>query len=214
MKSLTSLMTTAALALFSFLFLQCQSDEAIPAATDDPTLETTQNPEFLTIEYDAADLINALTADPAVFTGVMVRVQGAQLEFEKVGIEGQKYVSTGIEVRPPGKPEINFGSVQRTVTQQDRFQFWQGNFDLAYFPWQDVKMICDNSEKIYFSGVEVFFGKSWHANFAADQIQNSRNFSLKLEGDFSNGLPQNEAGNNVPQPMYVLGKSCPPIWLP
>ncbi len=178
--------------IFALSFYQCHKEKALATSPN-------QEVKVTKIAFDAMSFINHFKADKTVFSGIVVKSSKGKLDFEKISIDNNHFVRNKLAKQPN---PINWTDIP--------FQFWQPEFEFAYFSWEELELIANNSEKIYFSGAAIILGSNIHD----EEGTNSRHFTFKLEGDYKKSISKKETKNLIPNPMVLFGTPCPPEWNP
>lgn len=170
--------------------LQCQKDE---------NLKPDETIAFKSFIYEAPTFINHFKKDDRPFSGLIVKVKEDALVFERVLIEDALFTKVLTDKQPP----LHFQDPDLDL------QFYDSDFDFAYFPWQELELIATHSEFLHFSGAAGMLGVSIHDG--KEGRVKAQNFSLKVEGDYKL-MEEIEKTEGVPVPMSLIGINCPPYW--
>ncbi|MEL6274020.1 MAG: hypothetical protein AAFU03_02795, partial [Bacteroidota bacterium] len=171
--------------LFSALFLILISTVLVYSCTDLAAAETevtTQND--LILAYNAEEFLAALEADGHDFSGLILRVRDARLEFEKVRIENSRFSSLGLMPGPIAKlakVDLATGYIMEESLPHpgQQFAYWQNTFELSYLAREELTLLAINSDNLYFSGIQVQHGISLAGGTAKD-IRETPFFSIKV----------------------------------
>ena len=205
MNPVFSKIQTTFLLLVVLVFIQCQKDDVL-----DIEESATYNVALSTY---ADEFIQLFEESGTEFFGVFARIINGNISFEKVKLVENRLITEVLENQPDFSTFLlnESGKIQDYVSREDRdskVTFLSEDFDLAYFDWKTLKLIANNSTKLFFSNAELKYGASIHAS----QLSKSEAIysTLKIEGDFDNTKISSE--NAVSIPMYLMGLPCPPSW--
>jgi len=191
--------------LIILIFIQCKKDDAFQVENSAIN--------HIALSVDAIDFIETLESPNDEFTGLFVKVLEGHLLFEKIKIENNQFKSQEFEKQPfltkiMITEEGEIQEISPNSTKQELEEVNQ-NFDLVYFNWNDLKMIANNSDKLYFSNAQIYFGATIHST---NNSANKTPFpTLKVEGDFGKEILLNEESKNLTT-TFLIGAPCPPYW--
>ena len=205
MQTLRSPLAPIVFTLLSILlFNRCQKEEIFAGEQDAQ--------DYMALAVNAEDFIDFFEADGDNFIGIFVKVSNTEVQFEKVRSRYNRFYKVELDQQPRLKRMVirDNGEILEfnpDIIDEETVTPLPDDFDLCYFPWEELKLIANNSDMLYFSEAKISFGASIHK---PGSINLREYYSmLKIEGDFKKA---SDSVVSTPTPMYLDGRRCPPFW--